>query len=255
MIKLYLKRNFKGLIGIAGVIVFFVVASFGKFNGFNADAASASALMDSLPDAIKIVYGIGNLDISTLGGYYAVVAVYFTLILSVYSASLGAKIIYEEEKGKTSEFLFSKPISRRRVYWTKFFIYVSIVIALNIFTSVVSYVYLLQFDDVVNNYIDMCIVSLLISLLMFSVGAFISAMKVNKSASLIAIGILISLYVLRTVGLMIDLNISLITPFYAFEIENVYYDGISIVYAIYYFAITVGLSVIAPIILDKRDIK
>ncbi len=255
MSKLYLKRSIKGFCILLIVFAVFVVAGLGKYEGLSADAQSASALMDSLPNAIKVVYGIGNLDITTLGGYYAILAVYFTIIISVYSASLGSKIIYEEEKLKTSEFIFTKPISRTRLYWNKFFTYYGLVVLINVLSSTIVYLYLLQFDDVVNHFIDMCLVTLIISTLMFAIGAFVSTMKLNKSASLIAIGILIVCYVLRTVGQLLEIDLGFITPFSAFEIEDVYNEGISIMYSIYYIIITIVLSVSAPMFLNKRDIK
>ena len=62
--------------------------------------------------------GFSDLDLSKVSGYYGMLFIYLLLMATIHAAMLGATIIAKEERDKTSEFLFVKPVSRSKVITT-----------------------------------------------------------------------------------------------------------------------------------------
>lgn len=133
-----LKANFKSfLLWCIGVIAI-VAGGMAKYSGFSSSAQSISSIMDKAPRALLAIFGMNGLDMSTASGFYAVIFLYIFIVSTIYSAMLGAGIISKEERDKTSEFLFTKPVSRVRVITSKIIAALTYTILYNIVTIVVS---------------------------------------------------------------------------------------------------------------------
>ena len=74
-----------------------------------------SELMSQFPRSIQVITGISGFDLGTVSGYFGVMFLYIALLGTIHALLLGSNIIAKEERDKTSEFLFTKPISRSRV--------------------------------------------------------------------------------------------------------------------------------------------
>lgn len=62
---------------------------------------------------------MNNLDVTTLIGYFGILYVFFAFIAAIHAGLLGAGIVSKEERDKTSEFLYTRPISRNKVLSAK----------------------------------------------------------------------------------------------------------------------------------------
>ncbi len=81
-----------------------------------AGMAESFAAMGSFSTA----FGMDRLSIATIKGFYATeVGTIHELGGAMFAAVVGMNILSKEEDGHTSEFLFSLPIARGKVVWTK----------------------------------------------------------------------------------------------------------------------------------------
>lgn len=255
MYTLYLKRHLKSIIIWCIVLVLFLVASMTKYTAFQENPEQAAELLDLLPNAVKVIYGMGNGDITQLGVYYSVVAFYFQLMLALYAGILGSKIIYEEEDLKTSEFLFVKPISRTKVLLTKYLGALSVITILNLFITMFSYVYFKTSYEMFDNFFALSFSQYMICIFTLSLGTLFTSIKYSRFSSMLIAGITMLFFILRSVALLVEINLWFLTPFYAFECGVAYEEGFNILYALYYLVLSAICIVVAVKQLNNRDIK
>ena len=112
-----LKRNRKNLFiwsGIAVAFTFMITSLYPTFQN------AGQAMMDAMPKEMTKAFGMDMAEWKHIMGYYKTYyGFHIILIMSIYACSCGANIISKEEREKTSEFLFSKPISRKTIFISK----------------------------------------------------------------------------------------------------------------------------------------
>jgi ABC-2 type transport system permease protein len=226
-----MKAYRKSLI-IWGIGMFFlIVGGMGKYAGSTASGQSLNEIMTQMPKSLGAVFGVGVFDLSKASGFYGVLFMYIAVMAAIHASMLGANIISKEERDKTSEFLFVKPVSRSRVISFKLLAALTNVIIFNIISAVTSAAivgYYAKGEDV-NGIIAKLMVGLFILQLIFMfIGSGIaSASKNPKTAPGAATGILLFTFIL-SIG--IDLNEKLdalkyITPFKYYEARLMMYGG------------------------------
>jgi ABC-2 type transport system permease protein len=114
-----LKANFKSFLLWCIGIIAIVAGGMGKYAGFSSSAQSISSIIDKTPRALLALFGMSGIDMSTVNGFYALIFLYVMIASTVYSSMLGAGIISKEERDKTSEFIFTKPVSRVSIITSK----------------------------------------------------------------------------------------------------------------------------------------
>ncbi len=114
-IKANLKSLFFWSIGVLAVIA----GGMGKYAGFESSGQDIGAMFSQFPKELLAIFGVGNLDLSTAAGFYGVIYIYLLIMAGIHAAMLGANILAKEERDKTSEFLFVKPISRQGIITAK----------------------------------------------------------------------------------------------------------------------------------------
>ncbi|WP_318505646.1 ABC transporter permease subunit [Bacillus sp. T3] len=216
-----------------------------------------------MPKSIKAVLGFGEVDLSTLAGYYSILFLYILLMATIHAAMLGATIIAKEERDKTSEFLFVKPISRTKAITAKLSVAFTNVVVLNLVTLTSLILILGLFnkngEDVNGDIVLTMLGMFLLQVLFMTIGAALASIKKKpKTAASVATGILLLTYLL---SIIIDLNEDLdplkyFTPFKYFEAANVMFgNGIETIYV----GISIGLSAVLAfftyIFFKKRDLN
>jgi ABC-2 type transport system permease protein len=150
---------------------------------------------------------------------------------TIHAVITGTDIINKEERDKTTEFLFVKPISRTRIITSKLLAGVLNVIVLNIVTLFSSYYFVSYFGKTnsVNHDIDILMIGLLfLQLLFFFVGFSIAAASHKpKSSPAFATSILLFTFIL---SFLINVNTHLdilkyLTPFKYFDAKTLMSDG------------------------------
>ena len=135
-----LKRNSKSFLIWAVVEIFMVAAGMSKYAASVQSGQSINVLIEKMPQMLRALFGAGQFDLSTAFGYYCVLYVFLLLISVVHATLLGSTIISKEERDKTSEFLYTRPISRSQILTQKILLSGLLMVFLN---GILQRIYLL----------------------------------------------------------------------------------------------------------------
>ena len=260
--KREMKAHYKGLIGWSIGMIILVSSGMAKFSALSGNGQVANDIFKTFPKPVLAIMGIQGLDLNTVIGYFGVLYLYILLMATIHAAMIGAEVISKEERDRTSEFLFPKPVSRVRVVSEKLLAATVNIIILNAVTVVSSILMVAVFAKNFSNN-DLILVLMtglfIMQLLFLALGAALAGLFKNpKLPSAAATTILLVTYIIWVV---IDLNSKLdnlkyITPFKYFDASTIikaghldtFYVGLSLV-------IIVALITTSYITFNKRDLK
>ena len=140
-----LKRNRKNLFIWSAIAMFFTLMITSLYPSMQ-DAGEA--MMETMPKGMTKAFGMDMEQWTHIMGYYKTYyGFHIILIMSIYVCSTGANILSKEERDKTSEFLFSKPMSRKSLFTTKIASLYSLTILIFIIQSITSIIGISLFDN------------------------------------------------------------------------------------------------------------
>ena len=115
-----LKRNRKNLITWSLIVVAFTLMILAIFPSMEGMGGEMTKMMEKLPAELGKALGVDAETWSSIIGFYSTYyGIYIILLVGIFTTSTGAAIISKEEKEGTSEFLMTKPISRKTIFLTK----------------------------------------------------------------------------------------------------------------------------------------
>ncbi len=208
-------------------MVFLIYAGMLKYSGFAGAGESVNELFNQFPSAVKSILGLGDLDISSILGFYAIFYLYFMVLAGLHAVMLGAEIISKEEHDKTADFLFVKPVLRSKIVSCKLTAALINIIVLNLTTLIASLIFVDIFNTgkSINDIIVQLILALfIIQLIFLAMGASIAAVSKNiKKATSLAAGILMITFI---ISVAIDLYQKIdfliyVTPFKYFPAADI----------------------------------
>jgi ABC-2 type transport system permease protein len=255
------KANFKSLLLWSLGILFMIAGGMSKYSAVSKSGQSMNELMSQFPKSILALFGIGSFDLSKAIGFYGVIFLYIVIMAVIHSSLLGATILSKEERDKTSEFLYVKPITRRFIITQKIVITLVLVVIVNLVTLFSSLGMVGIFSK--GETIAPIILKLMIGLLMLQViflflGLGISATSKNpRSAPSKVSGLLLIFFFLYR---LIDMNKSLsflryITPFSYFDAsELMKTHGFNLVHLALSVLIIGSMLIITFVNYEKRDL-
>lgn len=259
-----IKSNYKALIGWSAVVLFLQISGYSKFEGFKSTQDNTvSTITNSFPKALQVLFGMYNLNLTTLIGYFGILYLYFIFIATIYSGLLGANIVSKEERDKTSEFLFTKPISRSGVLTSKILAGLVYVLALFLVISVSSVIGV----GIVNggNYslssqvMNLMWGLLLLQIFFFSLGILFASIitKPKLSTTLVSIAILASYFSSVATDLTTKLEwLKYFTTYKWFSASNIISNGhVQYSYALIALGFSMLFLVISYIFYNKRDLR
>jgi ABC-2 type transport system permease protein len=257
-----LKAHRKSLTYWCIGMVLLIVSGIGKYSGFSASDQSINELMSQMPKSLQAIMGSNSFDLSTIMGYYGLLFLYILLMAVIHSVMLGATIIAKEERDKTTEFLFVKPLSRNKIIATKLSASIVNLVVLNLVTFVTS-VAIVQpnanGEDVLQDITLLMVGMFILQLVFMSIGSAIAAIKKSsKKAASIATAILLSAFIL---SIVIDMNEGLeplryFTPFKYFEAKQILGgSGYESIYFILSFVLVSLLVTLTFTFYKKRDLN
>lgn len=191
-----IKMNLKVLFFWALGLGFFAIASFTKLSTLSSDPESLHSVVNFMPKIVKVLFGLGNPDITSPSGIIAMVMYYMLVIITIYASMAGASLILKEEKDKTSEFLLVKPKSRKSIFVLKTVAGI-IMLALLILSVFLFNYYSLKFtmNDTSHTWLILryCVSIFVAALFFFGLGTFIGSivrkLKTGTNVSLLFFGI------------------------------------------------------------------
>ncbi len=257
-----LKSHRKSLIFWCIGVFLMVASGMGKYEAYRSSGQSMKDLLKDMPKSLAAVLGFNELDVSKASGYYGLLFLYLLLMATIHAAMLGATIIAKEERDKTSEFLFVKPVSRNKIISAKLLAAFVNIAIFNLVTFASSVILMGKYSDGENVNGDIAITMagmFILQVLFMVIGSALAAVKKKpKKAASQATAILLLTYVL---SVAIDLNESIeglkyFTPFKYFEAKNVMYGGgLEAVFVIISVVMIAALSAATIIFYKKRDLN
>lgn len=256
-----MKAHRKSLIIWCIGMIALIGSGMGKFAGFSSSGQSMNELMAQMPKSLQAFLGVGTLDISTASGYYGVLFLYIVLLSTIHAAMIGATIISKEERDKTVEFLFVKPLPRKKIIGIKLLAALTQVGILSIITWTFSLLIVGRYSDgeSITSDVGMTMVGMLILQILFLViGTAIAAStkKPGKAATLATVVLLVTFIL----SFAIDLNekietLKYLTPFKYFEAKTVMDGGLELIFVGISLALIGVLAVSTFMFYNKRDLN
>ena len=202
-------------------IVAMVGGGMGKFTAlYNTSDPSIANMMAGLPKAFIAMFGMSNLDFSTLSGYYGIIHFYLVIMGAIFAIILGAGILAKEERDKTAEFLLVKPVTRSWVLIQKLFagiVYILLFVAVDYLVSIAIIAKIAPKENISVELTLMMFSMTLVMLVFYCISFGLSgAMKDNRKSSMIMISIMSVCYIGSVVIDMVD-NIGWLRPFDLFK--------------------------------------
>jgi ABC-2 type transport system permease protein len=204
-------------------LMFLVVFFFFMFPVFADQAALMNEMMANFPAELRAAFGMDNMDLSTVLGFYSFIFLFVQLCLAIQASNYGFGLVSIEESELTADFLLSKPVSRRQVLTSKLLAALTSLTLTNMAVWVSSFAAIL-FLSGEHEYEPRTLLLLLLSITIFqlfflSVGLVVSLLvKRVRSVTPYALGLGFGAYVLSAFsGVFGEVTLELITPFKHFD--------------------------------------
>jgi ABC-2 type transport system permease protein len=261
--KRELRANRKSLIWWCLGMALLLLASMGKYAGMTAAGTqSVTDFIKMMPDAMRAVMGMNGLDLSDARSFFVVLYVFVALMVAIHASMLGAVIISKEERDRTSEFLFVKPVTRAGVITTKLLAAVTDIVILDIFIFAVSAGMMAKLGNgapFMGGLARMMLGLGLLQLLFLSLGSAAAAVIGRpRAATGTAAGVMLFMFLLSAA---IDINkdwsfLSFLTPFKYFSARDMMMDGgFAAFYTVLAVAITAVLTAATYYFFKRRDLR
>ncbi|MCR4588276.1 MAG: ABC transporter permease [Lachnospiraceae bacterium] len=226
-----------------------------SMQGDMAQMADAFSDMGAFSDA----FGMSTLSIATLGGYFATeVGVVHGLGSAMFAAILSIGSLSGEEEGHTGEFLFSLPVSRRKVIAAKGLCVISCLV---VFTLIAAALYLLGFELLdesvpMEHFVRFMACQFLMNLEVAAICFALSALS-GKNRMGLGLALALLFYFYDLVGRVVpDLKDYLYIGPFSYANASEIFSGIKITAAAFVvaFAVIVSSVVFAFIYFERRDL-
>lgn len=255
-----LRRNVKSLIIWSVVVLLLMVIALAKFEGYH-NNPELMKVLEQMPKAMLDAFNMRAFNLTTLEGFYGVMAVYYYLMAAIASAMWAANAVASEEYNKTAEFTLVLPLSRRAILTGKALAALTTSMAFVLITWVISCVGAQRYDPIPNFYHFLTLEMagmFFISLISWALGlAFAAAWTRPKRAASAAVVVLLVAYVLSTVqGMHERLRfLKWVTPFKYFDAAGLYHNAaLNTTYIILTLVLTAALVALSYVTYERRDL-
>jgi ABC-2 type transport system permease protein len=212
-------------------LAFFILFYFSLYPVFADQAAIMNDLLESFPPELLAAFGMDNINIASVLGFFSFVFLLVQLCLAIQAANIGFGLVSIEESELTADFLLTKPVSRREVLTSKLLAALAGITITNLVVWLSSYAAINLFRGE-QDYEPGTLILLLLSIAIFqlsflSIGLVVSLMvKRIRSVTPYALGLAFGAYVLGAFsGVFGDVALELITPFKHFDAAYIVDQG------------------------------
>ncbi|MEN6325233.1 MAG: ABC transporter permease subunit [Syntrophomonas sp.] len=255
-----LRSNLKSLVIWCLAMVALIAVGMVKYAGIEAVGSSANQLLNQLPPVMKSLLGMNYLDLTSISGFYGIFFLYFALLGGVHAVMLGAVIISKEERDKTADFLFVKPVPRSKIITAKLVAVIINLAVFNLVTYLASVFFVAKYNrgESINDQIAYLMISLFILQLIFAaIGLGISGIAKNakKASSLSTTIFLVSFFLSAAIDLYDKIDfLKYFTPFKYFPVIEVMKGSFNSFFLFLSAIIIIGCTALAYVTFQKRDI-
>lgn len=258
-----LRAHRKALFFWCLAMVFLVASGVAKFYGYSDSGQSnISGVLDMFPRSLQVLFGLEGFDLSKPSGAYGILFMYIVVTAAIHALLLGTDLISKEERDKTAEFVFAKPVSRSSVVTSKLLAGLVNLVVLNLVTLVTS-IYVVEYYSKsgagTGDVILMSLALFILQVLFLVIGsATAGVLKHPKAAAGIGTSILLgtfTLYFVINLSGQIDI-LKYLTPFKYFEAQNLIADGRMDVVFVLLSVLLIAVATAATYVgYQKRDLE
>jgi ABC-2 type transport system permease protein len=163
-----------------------VMSGMAKFAAYEQAGQSVEQIMGALPKAVQVIFGLTGFDLTKASGFYGILFLYIAVMGAIHAVILGAGVISEEERDKTSEFLYAKPVSRSTALTGKLLAGLTNLVIFNLVTLASSFVFVGYYgkgESVTNEILVLMAGLLFLQLIFFSIGAVVAGPRCRSCCS------------------------------------------------------------------------
>lgn len=218
------------------------------FSSFSVDAALLNEAMSQMPEELLIAFGMDQLDLSSVIGFYSMVFLFIQICLAIQAANYGFGLVSVEESELTADFLLAKPVGRETILTAKLFAAVSAMLITDIAVWAGTLVTFSLFTEG-RPYDSEILFLLLASIVMFqlfffAVGTVVSLlMRRVRSVTSLAMALGFGMYVLSAFsGMLGEDSFDVLTPFKHFEAGQIIRDG---AYDLPFLALNISITLVS----------
>lgn len=128
-IRSYLRSAITWTISI---IVVFILMMYGLFPLYMDAAATLDSVLENFPPAFAQAFGIAINNMFSFGGFYNFAFGYLALMAGIMAVCMAITVFAREKKSKSMDFILTKPISRAKLFQSKLFACVAILLTMNV---------------------------------------------------------------------------------------------------------------------------
>lgn len=213
------------VIGWTCAIVALALVYMSVFPAFSQDAAAVRSVLGHMPPAVRSAFKIDIETMLSFLGFYSFTFTLLTLLGGFAAVGLGLGIFSREERSKTTDFLLSKPVKRREVFFAKISAGLLLLLLMVGVFTIAEYGFIHWFDvgayDT-DRFLRLQFVYLLIVVWLYGFGVVVSQLVRIRSVIAATLGIVFSFFVVGIVGAIVgDETFRYISPFKAIDVMQV----------------------------------
>lgn len=255
-----LRANAKSLTIWCTAMVLLIGVGMIKYAGIAGAGQGVAELIEQLPEAMKSILALNQLDLTTIAGYYGVFFLYFMLLGGIHAVMLGADIIAKEERDQTADFLFVKPVRRSRVITAKLAAVLVNLVVFNLATLLASIFFVARYHSgppITEQILYLMAALFFLQVIFAAIGAGLAGLvrKPGKAASYAAALFLVMFFLSSAIELYPKIDfLQYLTPFRYFPIAPVMqgtFEPRFVVLAIVVSLVFAGLTYLT---FQKRDL-
>lgn len=207
--NLFLKEMHKNVVSLIiwmAIITLLITITMSVYRTFMENQSKITDMLSIVPKSALQFKGISNFsDLLSVLGFYSVNNIIYMMVLgSIYSVVIGSNILLKEEYDKTAEYLFTRPLTRNEIFFSKLSVIITNVFLLNFVTALAGFICI----EIVRNgpfnagsFLILSIYTLLLNMLFAAAGLFMSTLiKRAKPITTLGIGLVLILYFIFTLS-------------------------------------------------------
>ena len=224
-LKQYRRSTIVWVLSLCFIVLFFL----SLFPIFSKDVEIVRKIFESYPVAVRDALNV-QIDIFfTLNGFYLFIFTYILLTGSIQAANLGVGIISKEAAGKTFDFLLTKPITRTQLITRKIAAALTLLIVTNIVylaAAVFTANTVSHGDFEMNIFILISLTLILVQLMFFTIGLFLSAVLPKiKSVVTVSLPLVFALFIIGMLDSIFGNKVRYLTPFKFYDPTYIIKNG------------------------------
>lgn len=244
------------------VALAFLLMYIAMFPSFASQQEQWDQMLKSMPAEMMKAFNLQDYSFVHLENFlsaelYSITWPLFLIILAISSA--GAALANEVEKG-TIEFLLSTPVSRRKLFFSRYLAGAIIVLAFVAVTiyAAIPFARIFDVDVQSTNYFTLVLVAYLFGLATFSISMFLSAIFSDRGkVYFLSAGVIVLMYVANIVATLKEkyADLKYVSFFHYFDaVRILIHNELDKVGIFVFLAVIIVFSIAGIIAFDKRDI-